>query len=78
MNAGTFFGALVAMFVGALLLVWTFASAAALVFALAQGDDGAAALYAGFTVAGVLACLLGAWVARRVVRRVARSRARRQ
>ncbi len=68
MKATTFFGVLLAMLGGAVLLVWVCVTAAALVFALAQGDWSASGTYALLLAIGVAACALAAWVSRRVAR----------
>lgn len=68
MTFAKFFGLLLAMLVGALLLVWVFVSIAALVYALTLGDGAAAQTYAIFSLAGVAVCVFVAWVARRVAR----------
>ncbi|CAN7161993.1 hypothetical protein [Knoellia sp. LjRoot47] len=66
MSAKGFFGALVAMLVGALLLTWVVVCLAALVFALVEGNGSAAGTYLALLAGGLVACLLAGWVARRV------------
>ncbi|WP_404381126.1 hypothetical protein LL946_12545 [Knoellia locipacati] len=68
MSATKFFGVLLAMLAGAVLLVWVCVTAAALVFALAEGDWPAAGTYALLLVVGVAACVLVGWVSRRMAR----------
>lgn len=68
MSFGKFFGFLLAMFVGVMVLVWVFVSAAALVYALTEEDGRSAPLYAGFTVGGLVVAALLAWGTRAVVK----------
>ncbi|KGN39633.1 hypothetical protein [Knoellia subterranea] len=74
MSAGKFFGLLLGLLVVAFVVVWVFVSLAALLYALGQGDGGAAGIYAVSTVVGLAVGALGVWV----VRRMARARSARQ
>jgi len=65
-SAKAFFGVLLAMVVGAVLLVWVVVCLAALVFAIGEGDGGAVLTYAALFAVGVVACLLAGWLSRRV------------
>lgn len=68
MTFGRFMGAIVVALFATTVLVWVFVSAAAFLFAMSKGDGGAAGLYAGLVVAGLLVGALAWWIGRRVVK----------